>query len=254
MKPTARLFLGLASALVRGVDNAGDATGINPVPPIIQQRKRGFSPPDPRKGDVLPEHETKDWRGVSFLQHILDTYSGERHGRTYTKETMDLQDLQNQGKHDPGTPKDEKQTQARCPKCDALLMLGPIGARDNCPKCDTALVVKEYGQYDIKIQGMRNWKAFAYANKNSVPNLLCAGCEQPFNSLRPLVVGDALQPNDLTFCGTCGGVNLWDGSKMALLSQEDIQGLPQDVYKSLMFAREQVLAKIAENKRKQNKP
>lgn len=134
-------------------------------------------------------------------------------------------------------------------------MLGAVGARDNCPKCDTLLVVKLNSEWNIKTRQMREWRSFDYAKPGLDNNMKCAGCEKPFTALDPLVVGDTLQPNDITFCGECGRVNTWTGSGMALLSDEDVAGLPVDVYKAILFAREQVRLKVAAAHRKiQNNP
>ena len=241
-KPIASFFLGLSAALIKGVDRATNESVLAQTKPIVQQR----------------EDETRKWRGVSFLQHILDFYGGEQHGRTYTKENMDLSKLQQDALTNPSDVRDEKctkQSQARCPKCDALLMLGAVGAHHNCPKCDTLLVVIQNSEWNIAQRRQLEWKTFGYAKPDEGSNMLCTGCEKPFTELSPLVVGDILQPNDICFCGECGRVNVWTGSAMALMSDEDITGLPPDVYKQVKFAQEQCRLKAAQARRKiQDKP
>lgn len=145
---TKQTVVSLTAALISGATKGAEDVGVTDVPAITQNRSQRKTFPDPRRGDTMPESETHTWRGLSFINHIVKTYGGSFHDLEFPVEDFEfsLEEFRDKilAKLDDNKAFGDqitKRTQARCPNCMALLMLGPVNARDTCARCDTLLQV-----------------------------------------------------------------------------------------------------------------
>lgn len=115
----------IASAIALGASKGAQDVGLEAPKPI-----------------VLRENEDKEWKQgshsmIDFAQHLMAKYNPH--------EKIDLTEMTRQlneigvGMADIDNP--TNQVRARCPHCNSLLMLGPIGMVDSCPVCHRMIKV-----------------------------------------------------------------------------------------------------------------
>lgn len=258
------LFHTIAGAVVGAIGRGGTTTGVEPTPPtpIIDKLKTGPSFPNPTKGANMPDEGigiTKTWGGMSFVQHMMDTYGGEFHGRSFPKEKFEkpLEELVKAALRDPGKPTSVGRIQDRCPNCGTFLMLGKPGATDTCPVCDKWLLVVERTLTvpDIHAEGGKReitHSAFEFAHHKQP--LCCAKCSTPITELRGIILGQNIQENDLFFCGQCTAVNKYIDQRMVLLTEEELSTLSADEQRDIKFAIRMCVAKIKKEQDEKPKP
>lgn len=123
-------FKTCAAAIVIGTAKASQDLGLTKVKDII---------------DVPVKGSTKQSSMLSFAERCAKIYGGEFHGKTFIREDFGpggLEALAEQlALNSPDLLNPTQQSVARCPSCDAQLMLGALDLVDVCPICNHKLRV-----------------------------------------------------------------------------------------------------------------